>query len=120
MKRRAFIAGLAGAAAFPFAVRAQQAMPVVGYVGARSLAPDVHLVAAFRQGLAETGHVDGQNVTIEYRWAEGQPDRAAEFAADLVRRRVSVVFVGGRRCRSESGAERGGTYQSSLPSAATR
>ena len=73
MKRREFIKIIGGGAiALPLAARAQQAMPVVGFVSARSLASDAHLVAAFRQALAETGHVEGQSVAIEYRWAEGQ------------------------------------------------
>jgi putative ABC transport system substrate-binding protein len=95
MRRREFIAALGGVAALPLAVRAQQAMPVIGFISARALASDAHLVAAFRQGLAETGHVEGQNVAVEYRWAEGRSDQAAAFAAELVRQRVSVVFVGG-------------------------
>ena len=74
---------------------AQQTMLVVGFVGARSPTSDTHLIAAFRQGLAETGYVEGQNLTVEYRWAEGKSSQVAEFAADLVRRNVSVVFVGG-------------------------
>ncbi len=99
MKRREFIASVAGAAAssvsWPRTARAQQAMPVIGFISARALASDAHLVAAFRQGLAETGYVEGQNVAIEYRWAEGRVDRAVAFAAELMRQRVAIVFVGG-------------------------
>jgi putative ABC transport system substrate-binding protein len=76
--------------------RAQQATkPAIGFVSGRSLATDSHLVAAFRQGLDDAGYVDGRDVTIEYRWAEGQFDRLPTFAADLVARQVSAIFAGG-------------------------
>jgi putative ABC transport system substrate-binding protein len=86
---------VAGAAMWPLTARAQQpAMPVIGYLSGRSLATDAHLVAAFRQGLHENGYVEGQNVAVEFRWAEGQLfDRLTAQAADLVARRVSVVFA---------------------------
>ena len=85
MKRRAFITLLGSAVAgWPLAAQAQQ--PVVGFLSGRSLAYDSQLVAAFRQGLKEVGFVEGQNVAIEHRWAEGQFDRLPAMAADLVGR----------------------------------
>jgi len=97
MRRREFVAGLgAVAATWPLAARAQKtAMPVVGFLSSRSPNDSKHLVAAFRTGLQTGGgYVEGQNVAIEYRWAEGQYDRLPELAADLVRRRDYAVAGG--------------------------
>src|SRR6476660_3004223 len=96
MKRRDFIALLSGAtAAWPLRVRAQQpAMPVIGYLGIGSSNTEVPL-AAFRQGLSEAGYVEGQNVTIDYRWAEGNPERFPALAAELVMLKVHVILTTG-------------------------
>jgi putative ABC transport system substrate-binding protein len=97
MRRRAFITLLGGAVASPLAARAQQpALPVIGFMSGRSPEDSTHLVAAFRQGLAENGFVEGQTVAIEFRWADGDYDRLPALAADLVSRKVAVlVGVGG-------------------------
>jgi putative ABC transport system substrate-binding protein len=96
MKRRDFIALIGGSAfALPIAAGAQQPMPVIGYLSTGSPESDDFRLIAFRQGLNQTGYVEGQNVAIEYRWAPAQYDRLPALAADLVRRQVTVIAAAG-------------------------
>jgi putative ABC transport system substrate-binding protein len=91
MKRRDFIAALGGAAAMPFSARAQQGVPVVGYVRSTTAAGFAHIETALRQGLKEAGSVEGQNVAVEFHYADDRADRLSALIADLIRRPVNVI-----------------------------
>src|SRR5258705_8111826 len=97
LRRREFLTLLGGAAAWPLAAHAQQrGLPVIGLLSSRSAATDTSLIAVFRQALNEGGFVEGQNVVIDYRWADGQYDRLPALATSLVRRQVAVIVtIGG-------------------------
>src|SRR6266853_6316472 len=96
MQRRVFLAGLASGMAWPLRAAAQtQAVPVIGFLNPASPGPFAPLVAAFREGLKDGGYIEGQNVAMEYRWANGQYERLPALAADLVRRQVAVIAATG-------------------------
>ena len=95
MKRRTFIAALASAAAWPLVARAQHSPPVIGFLNGQSPGTFAHLVGAFRQGLSETGFQEGQNVRIEFRWAEGSFDKLQGLASELIAIPVNVLVAAG-------------------------
>ena len=95
MKRREFIAALGGATAMPLAARAQQAMPVIGFLDSRTPEAMGNRLVGFRQGLKEAGFVEGENVSVLFRWAENQHDRLPALAAELVHRGVAAIATTG-------------------------
>src|SRR5579872_1531344 len=95
MRRRDFIAFIGGAAAWPVAARAQQRLPMIGYLSARSAEVEVPFLAAFRKGLAEAGYVEGRNVAIEFHFADGEMTRLPLLAAELVARQPAVIVSAG-------------------------
>ena len=95
MRRREFLGALSAAAVWPLEARAQQAMPVIGFIDSRSPETLGERLRKFRQGLKDSGYTEGENVAIEYRWAENQANRLPDLAADLVRRRVGVIVSSG-------------------------
>ena len=122
MRRRTFIAGLGSAAAWPLVARAQQpTVPVIGYLGTNSAELDYkNFTAPFLKGLKEAGYVEGQNVAVEYRYAENQLDRLPALAADLVRRRVAVIVGTGTPATLAAKAATTTIPIVSLPPAASR
>ena len=119
MRRRDFLTVVSAAAAWPLAAHAQQsAVPVVGFLSGRSLASDSKLLAVFTRALNEAGYVNGQNVAIEFRWADGQLNRLPELAAELIERKVAVLFAGASDVAAGALRVAAATCRSSLPPAA--
>src|SRR5262245_3544030 len=103
MRRREFIALFGGAAAWPLGARAQQpALPVIGYFSGRSPVTDGPMLSAFRQGFSEAGFVEGRNVAIEFRWAEGRYERLPQLVHDLVSRKVAVIVSSGGEASAQA------------------
>ena len=113
LRRREFIAALGGAAAWPVLARAQQpAMPLIGFLNSGSALAFQRHVDAFHQGLKEAGYVEGRNVAIDYRWADGQQARLPELAAALVRRRTSLIVATGGSMSAHAATNATATFRS--------
>jgi putative ABC transport system substrate-binding protein len=121
VRRREFITILGSAAAWPLAARAEQkARPMIGFFSSRSAAESMDIVAEFRRGLREAGFAEGENLVIEFRWAEGRYDRLPALAADLVRSNVNVIVAAGAPLQPSQPRRRRQRFQSSSPLSQTR